>query len=399
VFLLQAALAACVPALVFLTARSLGAGSWVSAALGLVVALDPLLARMVQSESYFATITGLGFAAAAALAHGARRPSPRSLPFAAGVVAAGFFVSQAARIHPIGWIALALLPIVVAIGPGGARRRLVATLAAGAGIALLVAVTSGVELLGVLTGSLGKQWLPGATPRAAVIGQGVAPLALLIVIVLAGILRSVRGVVLGAFAAVSLASMYATDLLGEPNVAVDAAYDRAFWPVLIALAAGWAARAARVPRHERAIAAAITLGCLGAGVLRFTALTRLPTDAREASFAMEWRDSLPEGAIVVYVERAGSQILRLPLYDGVTRARPFPVAIDQGVPVISRLSGPIYYYRSGLCSTDAAQSACDQIVRGAELETVTARELPAAPSMRWHAYTRDSVHVALSRRR
>lgn len=398
VFLLQAALAASVPALVFATARNLGAGRGASAALALVVALDPLLARIAQSESYFSTIATLAFAAAAALAHGARRPAPRSLPFAAGVIAAGFFVSQAARIHPIGWISLALLPIVVAIGPGCARRRLVATLAAGAGIAVLVLLTSGAELLGVLSGSLGKQWLPGAAPRAAAVAQGAGPFVLLVAVVLAGTLRSLRGLLLGALALVSLSLMYATDLLGEPNVAVDAAYDRLFWPVLLALGAAWAARVARNREHRRAVAVAIAVAGIVVAAVRFSTLTLLPTDSREASFAREWRETLPSGAMVAYVERAGSRILRLPLYDGVTPARPFPIAIDDGVPALGELAGPIYYYRSSLCATDAGRSACESLERGLPLEPVIERELPALPSMRWHPYARDSVHVELSRR-
>lgn len=399
VFLLQAAVAALVPPLAWIIARRVGAPRPVAAGIALVVLCDPVLARLAQSESYFSVSTALIFGAAAVLAQGSVRGRIRALPFAAAVASAGLLVAQAARVHPLGWIGAALLPLVVSVGPGPLSRRLRATLVAGAVIAAIVAVASGPAMLAVVRGSLGQAWLPRAGPRAVVLLQGASPMLLLAIAVLGVWTRKRRGLLLALLLALALAAMWLTNLLGHPSQAVHEAYDRLFWPALVAIAAAWLARLAHTRARALAIGSGVGLAGLALAALRWTSLTALPTDAEEARFALEWRDGLPADAVVAYVERAGERISVVPLYDGVTGPRAFPIRAGEGrLPDLAVLGGPLYYYRSSLCSSEKGRSACDALERSVKLETVAERELPARPSMRWHPYSADRVRVVLSRR-
>jgi hypothetical protein len=393
VFLLQAIVGALAVPLTWVVARALGAAAPVAAALAAVVALDPLLARLAQSESYFATEAALAFASTAALALTGSKP--RSLRFWAAVIAAGLFTAQAARIHPIGWVAFALLPIVVLAGPGSARRRLVLTVMAGAGMGAVVLLSTGSAMLAVLRGSLGQQWLPRSVPR---MGEIVPAVGAVIVLGLFA-LRSWRGKLIAAGAGVTVGVMWATNMLGEPNTAVERAYDRLFWPVLLALAAAGLARIARTHQRQLRLAGAIGVAAIVAGVGQFRTLTTLPTDAEEATLALSWRRQLPEGALVAYVERAENHIFTLPLYDGVTNARAFPISLgNAALPDLRRVAGPLFYYRSSVCSSPAAVARCDDLERTLELDSVLEHDFGARPSMR-HTYATPTVRVKLARRR
>jgi hypothetical protein len=146
--------------------------------------------------------------------------------------------------------------------------------------------------------------------------------------------------------------------------------------------------------------AAAVLGVLGIGLsaLQYRVLTTLPADAREARWALEWRRALPDGAVVAYVERSGTYIFTLPLYERATRARAFPIRLGDGpLPRLGKIPGPLYYYRSSVCSTPAAGGRCDELERSASLELVTERELPAPASL--YPYATPSVSVRLLRRR
>jgi hypothetical protein len=53
-----------------------------------------------------------------------------------------------------------------------------------------------------------------------------------------------------------------------------------------------------------------------------------------------------------------------------------------------------------VCASEATRARCDELERALGiLEPIEARDLPARPSMRWHPYDGDAVHVALYRLR
>lgn len=402
VFWLQAVLGAAVPCFAYCAARRVGAGWRLAAAVALAIAMDPLLARMSLSESYFATMLCCNFAAVAALTLGAR--APRITPaFWLGVVAAGLCIAQGARVHPLGWVPSALVPVVVLLGPGSPRRRALLTLLAGVGIAVVVAVSAGPALLDVLHGRLGRQWMPSTGFRLAeVLRGGLTPYFAALAIA-AIVIRHVRAWLAAGIAALALALPAATDMLSAPNEAIDAAVYRQTWPVLAAAVASLLSIAPRrFPRALRQRARSVVAGLvlavgLASAAWRFRPLTQLPTDALEQRWAAEWRRNLPAEASLAFVERADKRAVSLPVY--APSVQLLPLATERPPMNFREHPGVLFYYRSSVCSSADARAYCDAVERELALDLVAERYLPARPSMRWSPYDTHSVRVALYRRR
>ncbi len=390
VWLVQALLAGTVVPAAWLLARRLGARPWLAQATALICALDPLLARLAGSESYFAVALSLGMGATAACACAA--PQLRSRAFWLPVVAAGLIVAQSVRVHPVAWPAAVITPLPLLFGPGSLRRRALLSAAGGLTIAAVIGVTSGPQIADVLRGSLGQKWLPGASVRWELF-EGRAMIALFAAVVALGaLLRSWRGV---AFAAAGLCTLFlarATDLTSDPNPAITAAHHRLFLPAALTLLVVLATRLGPLRRAQGWVAAGLIAASLAAIPSR-RALAAPFTDALEARFADEWKLTLPPGARVAYLERAGSQISVLPLRAG-QRAALTPSDADLS---LGSLPPPAYYVHSSLCSTRDGAPTCEALERSAKLELVTERRLPARPSMRWHGYQTAEVSVALYR--
>jgi hypothetical protein len=134
VFAAQAVLGALVVPAGWLLANRAGARPALGLVVALLLALDPSLARAAQSESYYATLASLLFLATAALSLGACRPSHGALgapaaserigsvSFGLGVLGAGLFIAQAARLHPIGWVAAATSRSRASRSPAARKR-------------------------------------------------------------------------------------------------------------------------------------------------------------------------------------------------------------------------------------------------------------------------------------
>lgn len=399
IFWLSAILGCTVPSSAYLGARALGASRAVSAIVFAGLALDPVLVRVAHSESYFGSTIAFGFAAATALLCGCRRPEPKSATFVLAVLTSGLFIAQAARVHPIAWVPLALLPLVVLLGPRLGKQRVVACVLAGLGIAVVVSVATGPALFAVVKGTLGNQWMHRASPHQPFAGQTLPFIALSL---FAGwLLGGRRGWTTAAITFTSLVVGGATDLLSEPNPAVHGAFLRLQLPLLVPVAAMWVDRLARRRRVERARYAPVAFAALVLFSIAtsWSRLTTLPTDAREAQFALEWRERLEPGSLVVYVEHAGYRNVRLPLYDQVTNASRLGISVGEPLPDLTKRSGHVYYYRSSLCATDDAKAACQAVEASASLELVTEKELPAIASMRWSPFPVARVTVGLYRRR
>jgi hypothetical protein len=396
VFLFASVIGASIPALGFLTARAVGVSRAVAAALFLCLAIDPALIRTAHSESYFSVIVALSMAAAWAIACGGWRASPKSPAFVLGLICAGLFVAQAARVHPIAWVPSALVPLVVLLGPARQRQRLIALGAMSLGVAAVVLVATGPALWATLQGSLGDKWLRQSHPRWDVVAHHFP---VLLCAVLAGfVIRGRRGVAVASVLVVAVVLGKLTDLLSEPNPAVAAASDRLLLPVVAPALAVWFQRMSQ-RKTEHAPFLPLVLALLGVALSakQWSRVTERYTDVREAGYALEWRERLPAGAEVVYLERAGPRTLRLPLYERVTASRR-NLSTRDALPDLSAFSGTIYYYRSSLCSTEEGASACQKLEASASLQLVAERELPAIPSMRWNPYPTTRVRVALYRR-
>lgn len=403
VFLEQALLGALGPAAAWVIARRSGASALLAAAIALGVAVDPTLARISQSESYLAVGASLLFIAAALLAYGAYRARVRSPRFLLSVAAAGLVVAQLSRVHPLLWFGAACLPAVVLVGQGRRRTRVVLTLAAAAGIAIVVALTTGPTLLAVLRGPLGHQWSGPTASRwstAVVKRLPVAVGLLVLALVFGGRLRSTIAV-----AALWCVHVFAHGLgatAGFPNLATESAFYRLFWPVLAAPVAALFARLPRELRQQRrlgplAVAVVAALGLIHSA-RSWHKLTELPTDAREQAWAQKWREKLPAGSVVAYLSQADKRDLVLPFYRGAhVYVRAYRLRTDRAPPNLHALGTHVYYYHSSICSSKQGAAFCRRVERTAQLERIDSRHFPAIPSMCWDHYTENPVRVELFR--
>lgn len=406
VFFSQGVLCALVPPAAFAIALGAGAPRVIAWSAALAVALSPIEARLAGSESYFATCGALLALAAAVLATCVRRDASTRAKVIASC-AAGLFIAEAALVHPVSWLAAALAPIVVVVGDGavGERARL-AAIATGS-IAAVVLVAAGPSLLRVLTGPLGAQWLgpaqeghERAVPREVVVACVIAVAALVVAARSARLRRA--GVAIGSLSVVVIVG-WIGNLLGAAPAFVHQAYHWLYLaPGLAAVAAlarelkASADRSAN-PRHGPLAIwlAASSIGGVAMAwhIATFSFATELPTDAREAALVREWRAELPEGAVVGHLERAGNQIVGLPLYD----RRSVRFFADRSPADLTALGTSPFLYRSGLCTTVRGRDFCESIDAQYVLEPIRTAVLPAVPSMEGLDYDRSEVEVGLYR--
>lgn len=388
-------------------ARAAGAPRPVAWAVAFVMAVEPNLGRLAQSESYFGVVAWLLLMAAALLASGARSGKVSSSRFVASVVGAGLLISQASVIHPISWLASAFIPLAAWVGPGALRRRTRMLLAATAGIGLVVLGWSGSEIFHILNA---HARFAGGYAHSAVSNIGGAFLAILAYV---GLLKALnRFPEDGKVRRFTRPALRWTLRLGALLVVVlvcDALHQlrgltpwvrRAWWvPYLPALIAAGASLAMGL--RDRVLARGVGALVVAAGIV-FSAVgwreqTLLPTDALEARFATTWRETLPSDAIVLHIERAKERISVLPVYR-VFGATVISIDLDGNLtPLAPAISAATHYHRSSLCSTPQAEAFCKKLESRWVLEPVAVTELPAIPSFPRMHYTEDSVRVGVYR--
>jgi hypothetical protein len=227
---------------------------------------------------------------------------------------------------------------------------------------------------------------------------------LAVVFVAALLLRGRWRVVLAAGAGVAaVVVLRAADLLEANAPWIADAYRFQFFPPVLASAAALLSmasgrlRSAASGRWRRA-ASWLPVLVLAAGLagiaVRWRGHRTIPTDALEQAWATGWREQIPPGAPLVYLRRAGDRIVMLPLAADRWRVR----AVDTGQePLVSPLRSGAYYYRSSLCATAEGGPACEALERGATLDLIEEKTLPAIASLPWMPLTGASIRVALLR--
>lgn len=380
-----------------LALRSLGLRPVLAFAGAAVVAAEPALARMARSESYAGASFALVALAFAAAASAAREGRVRSTTFAALTIAAGLLASQAARVHPVGWMPAALLPLGVYAGVGSRPRRLRLALASGAVVGLTVALTSGAAMLDVVAGSLGRQWLPMLVELQG--GRARVVLALGLAGVAAVAVGRGRWATLGRVGCGLIIAAVATSTTVEGPAPVWVYHSVAllFAPVFVAAASTALREIAPTRAKAVGLALALMVTALGVAARQRGAWARVPTDALEADRVRAWRDTLRAPASVTYLERAGHEVFVLPLYvrRGGVRVRAWvPSTAAPGAPA---LRPGDYYYRSSVCSTPTGRPWCEAIEGGLALVPVSVASLPAIPSVRDVRYEASRVRVGLYR--
>jgi len=404
VFAGNGVLAAACPPLAWMVARRIGAPRALAWAIAAALAVDPLLLRIAFTESYYVAYAALLLGATAVvLSTPTLRPwSPRLLLASA---AAGLLLAQVARVHPVGWVAVAVVPLAHLARRGSLRRGLRHALASGAVIAAVVAAAAGPAIADVLRGPTGAQYLPelesGSSEELGQWRQIVTAGVAAIVLVMA-LTRQWRGrwpMRAGLVVVVLAAASAGTSLLHVDVDWVRAAHARMF--LAAGVAAGVGLLAPLLRRLAYGGAAPALVAALGlanvAGHWRWVA--DLPTDALELRHALAWRERIPPGTRLVTVETAGVMALQLPLYAAHRDERAPVVRLDAhgAPPSLGSFGDRVFYYRSSLCSTARAHPFCDVLERSATLEPVDVRELPARPSTRATVYDEDPVPVGLYR--
>jgi hypothetical protein len=419
VFLANGAMVALVPSCAWEICRRLGAPRALAWTVALAMAADPLLLRIAFTESYYAPLVALSFLATS-IALSARSLgvvrlrslaslrslSPWTLRFAVATVAAGLVVAQAARVHPVGWIGLGIVPLAHLGRPGATRRLVLQASVATALVGGVVAATSWPSLIAVVRGEMGTQYLPEWL-RASRSEAGLAIAAALGSVLLAAAWPRARSQVrvrLLAAGALVAAAALGTSLLRLDVDWVQAAHARLFAAPGVALFVGLAARRLRrAPPRARWLASGVLLG---AALLHVAVLARwmtvLPTDALELRLAMGWRERIPCGATVAALERAGIMELQLPVYPPLgTSARDLWLRLDAtgAPPPLESLgaSGQAFYYRSSLCSTATGRAWCETLEHEAALEPIEEHLLPARLSANGGGYDAPIVRVGLYR--
>jgi hypothetical protein len=432
----QGALAALVPPSVYSVFRVLGTGRLIALAAAVGCVFEPVLARLSRCESYLRVALSLVAVSTSALvltmsawiaadrkpavatSEGDGAPRARALrafddprfTAVAGIVGAGLVIGQLARIHPGSWLPAAIAPLALLAHPGPWRRRVVATLVAGVGIALVVSLSSLGTIVDVLSGGLGDQWMPSVN-RGSLVRRITGLFFWLALVGVFGTIgdRRLRQSRRAAASAWDVAALVALVLFAHR---VGRAFEF-YWGTPYAIQEGnrllyaWVAIFAvagvigrMVPPHM-APRVAVSVGLAVLMAVDFTteweAARYQPTDVREALFVRSWTAELPQDAHVHYVERAGEYVALLPIHAPSTSARLHDLEPDLRRRRRVEFEVGHYWYRSSLCSTPPAGDFCDTVEARLELEPVYETTLPARPTTKGRDYTSDQVRVGLYR--
>lgn len=394
VFVAQSVLGALLPPLSWMLARRAGARPVVAWSLAVFVALDPFLARIAQSESYFSVCIVLLVGAAAVLAPGDPRVRAGTPGFVLATVASGLLIAQAVRTHPSCWIAAGMVPLVVLVGPGRVTARVRLFLWSALGAGATASLVSGRVVYHVVTGPLAERMLahPKVDARLALL---LPVVALAAAVALWRAPRRLRAVLIAAVVTVvSVSVLDASNVVGSPNPAFDAVRMRLCLPVVIAAVAAVAGLFARERRRARALSALFVAAGVVASLVGWGEASLMSTDVMEERWTLDWRAALPAGARVLYLQDIREANSTLPLYPPEAHTG---YSAGTPIPELDALGPTPFYYRSSLCSTVEGRRHCDEIESRFELALVSARELPARPSMFRGTFDGPVARVALYR--
>lgn len=404
IFTAQNALCALGPPAGFFIARRLGARVPLALALALALALDPVLGRLARSESYYGSLSALLLVACAIVTALTAQHTWRNREFFPTLLAAGMVIAQAALVHPIAWVAAALTPLPLLLTQNPLKTRLGRTLTAALTIALTVALFSAPTLFAIFHSSLGAQWINPSAPSFLLPQRllSAAPPSLFFAALAFATTRSPLHTTLTALTAyLTIATLLITDLVGYGATFpwVHQAYLRLYAFAFVALIASTLSPA---PRNRTR---SILLGSAVFALFSIIAIThrhlwlQRPTDSLTASRALSWRDRLPYGASIAWVERVGHRVEILPFYRYYSPLglEPIPLRQSQDLTNLHRAGRQTYYFRSALCSTTDGRPLCTAIEHRYILTPIATATLPAVPSMVLLNYASSTVSVGLYR--
>lgn len=385
VFLANAAFCAAIPALAWAVARLLQLDVRVSFAAAALLAIDPVALRVGATESYVPMIAALSLAAAGLVLAAARSASDgRGWVAAALGTAAGLLGAQVARVHPLAWGAVALVPTLALAVPGRVpwRKRLV--LAAGAVVlvgVVVAAVSGGVVAASIerMRGSALMRPDPPGLDVPFAVGALVAACAVLVW------RRGTRWLVLAAIPWVLWPAVTAQYF--HQSGIVHQAYLRIFTTL------PWLALAAQVPRRWAVVAAGVA--AFAVAVVGGAVVPARTTDHHEYRWLRPRLAALPDGCYVAHLSKAGMRALYLPVYPPH-----HALSLDAGATIAPALLAGgrcVAYVHGSICTSVAGRPACEAIERQLALDVVARTTLPAAPSSFLEPYDRDAVECWVAR--
>ena len=113
--------------------------------------------------------------------------------------------------------------------------------------------------------------------------------------------------------------------------------------------------------------------------------------------ALAFRQLVPEGRPLVYLERAGRHISVLPVYPKPSPRRLVLTLSAEDTAEVQSLTGEFYYYRSSVCTTAEGRAACARVESTLVLTPLAERAFAARSSINGLDYDEQTVRVALFR--
>jgi hypothetical protein len=387
-FAANATAAAFVPALAFALGRIAGLERERALLAGLVLAIDPVAVRFSASESYFVPIVVLTLAATTAIAAAVHVSVRSRSGAAASMVAAALLAMQAARIHPVAWIPVAMCPLAALLPRVSATRRL-------AGLAtavVLVAIAHGITSAG---------WLDAVSADASRYAQGTShrvarPIVVIAIGVAAAIAR-VKEWPLVFVAALSLAlDAILRPIYGQSD-AWQACFDRLFLAVPALALAGILPRAAFHGSPRLALAGGVLVVAVAIG----WPLRMRTTEQVEYRWLRDELARVDPECRVASVTRAGQRVHYVPWYrmnaNAGGPARWIAVASPAVLADATRGGRCVVWLHASICESTDGRALCESIEAAVPLDEIASVEIPAVPSARPYPYDVDVVRVSLHR--
>lgn len=362
----------------------------------MLVALEPVSARVATTEGYLPLLVSLNLALLLAGMLGLRaRLANRTVASAAAFLAAGLLAAHIVRVHPVGWLPMVLtVPVAAALGNTSLRLWMRSCLHLGAFVVVGAFVSFGdraLENAAVILFGLERQlgetpmvplWLPWAIGSVAVLGIGLPWIPAM---------RSRAFQILGLTGVLLLWLVTRGEYGGSDRWQY--AYDRMFLvPAAILLFAA-------VPRHSwtRYAAPCLTVLFMGSGFFA-AGMSTFETDLQTRQYQLT-REALRETAPECCLAYPGASIHGIPEYIAsgpVTRIpRGTPVASPHALGPMLEQCGCLYLLRPALAHRQDNESLWKPFQRLPYLRPILEASLVEEDSNHYSPYLSAEVPIGI----